>query len=259
MKKPEKPTSVWANYSTAQSLGYVDPDEERIKAEEERRRTQGLIGEWEVVVPPPPPLPEDDPNTELGETKPTISGDLITRKREAEAPLEDDDDGRKYKLRKKMLTAGFDELWDPGEIKLKPRLDQDGSSDTLDNKDKVLFDTPATPSGNSEANQTSRIENMEKSKWQPMGWKRVAVSEPKVPTELKEDSEPTRVDPVIKEETDTPQSSHSTHLSKQSDSSQTQRDSISVKVEIKEEDKTAPELSGSLFRKRKFPARGGRR
>ena len=94
---------------------------------------------------------------------------------------------------------------------------------------------------------------------QPMGWKRVAVSEPKVPTELKEDSEPTRVDPVIKEETDTPQSSHSTHLSKQSDSSQTQRDSISVKVEIKEEDKTAPELSGSLFRKRKFPARGGRR
>jgi WW domain-binding protein 4 len=47
--KPPKPSDPWANYTTAASLGYTDPEEERMKAEAERRRTQGVAGEWEVV------------------------------------------------------------------------------------------------------------------------------------------------------------------------------------------------------------------
>ena len=128
-----------------------------------------------------------------------------------------------------------------------------------DNKDEAKNDTPATPSGKDGVNQLSNNENTEKPKWQPMGWKRVAASESKAPTDLKEDHEPTRVDPAVKEEADAPQSSHSVHLTKDSDLSQTQTDTASVKVEIKEEDKQVPELNAGLFRRRKVPARGGRR
>ncbi|EJD03320.1 uncharacterized protein FOMMEDRAFT_55883, partial [Fomitiporia mediterranea MF3/22] len=118
-KKPERPTSVWSNYSTAESLGITDPDEERMKVELERRRTQGVVGEWTAVAPPPPPLPINVQPPKEEDSKDGVCSGSLPQKREAEAPLEVEEDGRHFKLRKRKIGAGLGEIWDPGELPIK--------------------------------------------------------------------------------------------------------------------------------------------
>ncbi|TRM69542.1 hypothetical protein BD626DRAFT_374666, partial [Schizophyllum amplum] len=105
-KKPApKPSNPYANYSTAQSLGYADPDEERAKAEAERRRTQGVVGDWQYVAPALGAPAEETPANEL--------------KRPAETPT-DEYDERTFKLRKKTVNLG--DVYDPGVITIKPKI-----------------------------------------------------------------------------------------------------------------------------------------
>ncbi|KAI0762098.1 hypothetical protein BD413DRAFT_455420, partial [Trametes elegans] len=112
-----KPTNPYANYTTAESLGYTDPDEERRKAEAERRQKEGVAGEWEVVeVAPAPSEPE-----EQEDVKPSTSADSQTSaragdKRPAEQPV-DEEDARGWKLRRKVARLG--ELYDPGALPIK--------------------------------------------------------------------------------------------------------------------------------------------
>lgn len=42
----------YANYSTAESLGYVDPEADKLVAELEARQSEGRIGEWQRVAKP---------------------------------------------------------------------------------------------------------------------------------------------------------------------------------------------------------------
>ena len=49
-KSTAKPSNRYSNYSTAESLGYIDPEAERIAAELEPRRSQGVAGEWQVII-----------------------------------------------------------------------------------------------------------------------------------------------------------------------------------------------------------------
>jgi WW domain-binding protein 4 len=49
-KPPPKPSNPYANYSTAASLGYTDPDADRLAEEMRIRQTQGVAGEWQVVT-----------------------------------------------------------------------------------------------------------------------------------------------------------------------------------------------------------------
>ncbi|KAJ2916801.1 hypothetical protein MD484_g3600, partial [Candolleomyces efflorescens] len=65
-------SSPWANYSTAESLGYTDPDAERLAAEQELRRSQGVAGEWQVVSVTPHPQAEA-PAGEEEDEKPDVS------------------------------------------------------------------------------------------------------------------------------------------------------------------------------------------
>ncbi|PPQ98199.1 hypothetical protein CVT26_003451 [Gymnopilus dilepis] len=116
-KKPaQKPANPFANYTTAASLGYTDPDAERLAAELERKRTQGVPGEWEIVTSTPPPpassTSPEPPEATTSEAVPTEAG----TKRAAEAPA-DDDDTRSFKLRKKTVNMG--ELYDPDVIPIK--------------------------------------------------------------------------------------------------------------------------------------------
>ena len=54
--KPTKASSnPFENYSTAESLGYTDPDAARLQAEAERRRQEGVAGDWEIVATEEPP------------------------------------------------------------------------------------------------------------------------------------------------------------------------------------------------------------
>lgn len=172
-KKPEKPTSPFSNYSTAQSLGYTDPDAERLAAEAERRRTQGLVGEWETVAPPPPPLPG-----QIGDVaaKETIADEISAGKRQADEGVGDVDDVRHFKVRKRTLALGLGELWDPGDIPiiLKAKKEEgsvvNGSGEDSSN---LMGNGESDASGQSnKSNQASS-----KPKWTPKGWTR-AVTEP---------------------------------------------------------------------------------
>lgn len=121
---PKKPSNPYANYTTAESLGYSDPDAERIKAEIERKQTQGVAGDWEILPVAPPPVASTSALDTPVDAKPDIddkSTAVAGVKREAEVPVEDDDDSRAWKLRKK--TARLGDIYDPGDIpiKLKPK------------------------------------------------------------------------------------------------------------------------------------------
>ncbi|PPQ63666.1 hypothetical protein CVT24_004551 [Panaeolus cyanescens] len=111
-QKPVKPSNPYANYTTAASLGYTDPDAERIAAELERRRTQGVAGEWEVITPTEPVSTSQPTEGEQGEEEPN------PLKREAVAPP-DEEDTRSFKLRKKTVNTGLGEIYDPGLIPIK--------------------------------------------------------------------------------------------------------------------------------------------
>uniref|UniRef100_D8Q980 Matrin-type domain-containing protein n=1 Tax=Schizophyllum commune (strain H4-8 / FGSC 9210) TaxID=578458 RepID=D8Q980_SCHCM len=102
VKKPAaKPSNPFANYTTAQSLGYTDPEEELAKT----RQTQGVVGEWQFIAPTASasPAPEENP----------VVSDL-------KRPAEGDEDGRSFKLRKKTVNLG--DVYDPGVITIKPRV-----------------------------------------------------------------------------------------------------------------------------------------
>ena len=82
-----------------------------MKAEAERRRMQGVAGEWEVVEQPSSSGVNNEADTTLESSK----------KREAEG-LPDSEDARSFKLRKKVAPSVTDD-WDADviPIKLKPR------------------------------------------------------------------------------------------------------------------------------------------
>ncbi|KAI0665938.1 hypothetical protein C8Q78DRAFT_939370, partial [Trametes maxima] len=111
-----KPSNPFANYSTAESLGYTDPDEARRRAEEERRQKEGVAGEWEVVEVAEPPPPEEYGQGQ--DVKPDIGSAQAGEKRVAEQPL-DEEDARGWKLRRKTASVGLGELYDPGAIPIK--------------------------------------------------------------------------------------------------------------------------------------------
>jgi len=117
-------------------MGYKDPDAERFAAETERRRTRGIVGDWEVVAPTPDQISE------------TVVVDTL--KRVAETSI-DDEDGREFKLRKKTLSAGLGEIYDPGVIPVK-----------LKREATPPKEHPTTPS------------TAETQKWSAVQWRRLA-------------------------------------------------------------------------------------
>ncbi|KAF9527296.1 hypothetical protein CPB83DRAFT_399937 [Crepidotus variabilis] len=100
-----KSSNPYANYSTAESLGYTDPDAERLAAELEARRTQGVAGQWETVEMTPQPIATDQEEEAIG------------FKRAADGPPPEED-MRSYKLQKKTLQ-GLGDVYDPDAIPIK--------------------------------------------------------------------------------------------------------------------------------------------
>lgn len=141
-KPPTKPSNPYANYSTAASLGYADPDAERAKAEADMRQTMGVAGEWQFVqnytsASPAPirsevPIVSEDAN---GETAGSSDGD-----RKREAPVDDIDDERVFKLRKKTVDIGLGELYDPELIPIKLRAKKEESTEPQPVSSKTAVD-----------------------------------------------------------------------------------------------------------------------
>lgn len=97
-----KPSDPYANYSTAASLGYTDPDAE----EAQQRMEAGTPGAWTVVAK----------STE--EVVVVVEGGAAeeeTRAGEKRGATEAED-VRAFKLRKKTAEVGLDEIYDPAKI-----------------------------------------------------------------------------------------------------------------------------------------------
>ncbi|KAJ3984724.1 hypothetical protein F5890DRAFT_1410940 [Lentinula detonsa] len=159
-KAPSKPSNPYTNYSTAASLGYIDPDVERAVAEAALHQSQGIAGEWQVVETASVPTsmtPEGDDGTL---TTTALDDGPQSLKRLADQQPED---VRNFKLRRKTLGAGLGEIYDPGEIKLKPRKEV-----KVEEEAKVKSE-PAAPEAS--------LENEQKPKWVAVKWKRATTSD----------------------------------------------------------------------------------
>lgn len=102
-----------------------------------------MVGDWQIVeiVTPPP----THPSAEVGASGGSVEGSGMSevkteagegegsRKRPAEVALEDEEDGRSWKLRKKTVGPGLGEIYDPGviAIKIKPKKEDNGGSGLL--------------------------------------------------------------------------------------------------------------------------------
>ncbi|KAG8213882.1 major facilitator superfamily domain-containing protein [Butyriboletus roseoflavus] len=92
--KMVKPSDPYTNYSTAASLGYREPDVE----EAQERMHAGTPGTWTVVVK----------TEDVGE-----EGGRGEKRGAAET---EEADVRAFKLRKKTVSAGLGEIYDPSEL-----------------------------------------------------------------------------------------------------------------------------------------------
>lgn len=177
-KKPEKPASPFSNYSTAQSLGYTDPDAERLAIEDQRRRTQGVVGDWETVAPPPPPLPGEV--DEEADSKDAVADEISSKKRQVDESAGSTDDVRRFKVRKRTLAPGLEDLWDPGDIPIKLKSDKaDGSvqkgTETAPPHAAENSTDQTTDQNASNPSKSADIEST-KPKWTPKGWKRATTA-----------------------------------------------------------------------------------
>ncbi|KAF8499623.1 hypothetical protein F5888DRAFT_1793674 [Russula emetica] len=112
---PKKSGGI-SDYSTPESLGYTDPDIERALAEAERRRTQGVAGDWQMVEPTPTESPSG-----TGEESTQHAGDMQSAEgtsgdKRAVPDSAEEDEGR-WKLRKKMTTPKVKEKETAGQEK----------------------------------------------------------------------------------------------------------------------------------------------
>ncbi|CCL99082.1 uncharacterized protein FIBRA_01095 [Fibroporia radiculosa] len=241
-RQPEKkPSNPYANYSTAESLGYTDPDAERLEAEAARRRTQGVAGDWEVVT-----VAESSTATER-DAPATLPNGELGKKREAEQPL-DEDDTRRFKLRRKTLGAGLGEIYDPGFIPIKIKKKEESVDILLSPSDDGQ--NAATGSGATAL-----------PKWSSRGWKKPGESSAETTVEMNgEQEEPGQAeaalqDPgpqIIEDKASAPTTAEIPSLKEET--AAVKEEDAAVKTEVPPEAIPAP--GGGLFRKRKLPAGG---
>ncbi|TBU39617.1 hypothetical protein BD309DRAFT_1003626 [Dichomitus squalens] len=243
-----KPSNPFANYSTAESLGYTDPDAERAKAEAELRRTQGIAGEWEVVEVVPSAAPAEGSHRERGKEQKEGRGEAGESARAgekrpaAEVPL-DDEDSRGWKLRRKTTHVGLGELYDPGAvpIKLKAKKEELAAAGTSTSSAGLT----GAGSGGSE-----------KPRWSARGWSKPGESASTADTQENADGETKTEEGEPLEKLEQEPLSHG-------------EPAVEVKAEVKTEDVKAESIDsaapssapagGSLFKKRKVPVGGGSR
>jgi len=180
--KPKPPTSKFANYSTAASLGYIDEDAERAKLLAEQRSKEGTVGAWQVVVPPPPPLPKPDDIKTVGggdeaevDVKPPHSN---------ESTSVDEDDTRTFKVRQKkapFIGKGIGTLYDPGEIIIKKKKIE---------KVETELPPPSTKTEGEIAVGSSKLPEELRSKEDKGGWRALEEEEIKPPQSRQMDGQP---------------------------------------------------------------------
>ncbi len=243
-QKPRKSGGI-SDYSTPESLGYTDPEIDRVVAEAERRRTMGVAGDWHIVesAPTESPTGTGEESTQHGDDIQNPEDNQETNKKRAVPDPAEEERGR-WKLRKKTTAVGLGEIYDPGvfAIKLKTKAEVK-EEDTSQAKE---------PSG--DANATALP------KWAPVKWKKAGEPADDARGEVSSgladgDTALTEGKPqVIPDPSDADLSAAQVPVA-----------DIPMKVEplpVKLEEAVTPSgeatsSGGSLFRKRKAPVGGG--
>lgn len=243
-QKPKKIGGI-SDYSTPESLGYTDPDLERARTEAQRRQTQGFAGEWEVVES----TPAEPPVSTSEETKPEPNTHQSENSQEAamKRPLPDpaDDEEGRWKLRKKMATVGLGEIYDPGIISIKPKAKVEINEGAGNESEPQSTSTAPTPS---DAGATAMP------KWAPVKWSKAGEQV----HGTKDAANPVPV--TDNSRTDEEPVPSPGPLGGEEESASTPVTNVPVKeepIKLEEPPEGAVPVGGSLFRKRKTPARGG--
>jgi len=254
-----------SNYSTAAQLGYTDPDVEKMQI----RKSQGLVGEWQVVEPmhTQPRIGDEEKDVKPADCAhgtDTVSLTESTSKRAAES--HPDDDSRAFKLRKKTTAVGLGDIYDPGVIPIKSKKKEEttvaevpllttpipSSSSTdlpkwtaisLKGKNSSVSSSSIKTEGIDGQSSQSTIEEAQPqaSRWAKVVWTRSIKEEDTTiaPAEQPSQNAPisglTDKEAVIKSEENPP---------------------LTVKAEVNES--STLEQPSSLFKKRKTPANPGR-
>ena len=175
---PPKPSDPYANYTTAASLGFTDPDVDRLFTETEHRKSEGRPGDWVTVVPPPPPLPKAPETSADCVVKSEPGANVGDVRKRADEPV-DEDDTRHFKIRKKSAAVGLGEIYDPGIIQVRPRIDPDlaGKSEPASVSSSMPLPGPMlgaeVPQGDAKSqNADLGPKATEKPAWTRREWKR---------------------------------------------------------------------------------------
>lgn len=175
-----------------------------------------------------------------------------SRKRPAETPLEDDEDARGWKLRKKKVGPGFGEIYDPGliPIKLKPKKEE---SPAIPGNIPVL----GMGVGGMVAGTGSNVpQASEKPTWAPTKWKKAGEeSSAPEPASIEQSvpSDPTA--PALHQPGDVEQEALGVPST-----SDIKREEATVGVKTEDDGpQSLPQSSSgaSLFKKRRAPVGGG--
>ncbi|TFY63672.1 hypothetical protein EVG20_g6222 [Dentipellis fragilis] len=266
-KPPPRPTDKFANYSTAQSLGYTDPDLERAQAEAERRQRQGVAGEWQYVQNTPPPasgsreasVADAPDDTKAGAGATAITED---RKRPADTIDGDDESGRGWKLRKKTAAVGLGELYDPGliPIKVKPKKEEVKEEVSQPQSSGVIgADASRLAAGAGPATEgpaPSSVPKWTATKWRKAGEEVDSASATPPPGQDKDDSTASNATPGVNVDTDNVKEASTETIDSQKESVKLE-ESAPVKLEPPVESQLENTYGGSLFRRRRLPASGG--
>ncbi|QRV79216.1 U1 small nuclear ribonucleoprotein C [Ceratobasidium sp. AG-Ba] len=125
---PAKSLDKFANYSTAESLGFVD----EAVVEAERRQTEGFIGNWEVVLPTPSSKPKEKEDT----GKRVLQAAQTEERAAAES-------SRGFRVGERKVGAGLEEIWEPEvpiRLKVKSEQPQDSATPAPGVQPKVEID-----------------------------------------------------------------------------------------------------------------------
>lgn len=219
----------YANYSTAESLGFVDEEAQRLAAEKALRLNEGRIGEWTTVAVPLPPA--------------SSSSDAATL---TPAPTVDEEDTRGWKLdgsKRRRIAVSLGDIYDPGEIKVKKK-----EGETPPPLSEVKAEEDPAGSGATSVPH-----------WTPRGWLKPGEAPSKVATakvDTDTNSPPKETKSIVTSDDGPPPASGTAIPEPPEHANET---SSLVKAEesdgVKGENPPAPP-AGALFRKRKAPASG---
>ncbi|KAF8070700.1 hypothetical protein FPV67DRAFT_1668534 [Lyophyllum atratum] len=249
-KPAPKPSNPFSNYSTAESLGFSDPDAERYAAEVERRRTQGLAGEWEVVATVTPPIAPTSEDEDDDKSRIAVAGEGRPVKREAENPP-NEEDTRQFKLRKRTWGGGLDEVYDPGviPIKLKAKVEPEAPPVLAVSTGIIAAASTSTSSKPTDA-----------PKWTKVQWRRPGDAvEPQAATTASGDGQAVQAEALrVKLEKSPVSAALKTESEVLIPPAEETKPDIAKTEEITPPLSTIERPTSAMFRKRKVPAGGSR-